>query len=292
VATSTWSSGALHDGDANFRVWGKELSDALQAFNSTPGLTMTGDTGQINWATVTRPSSATDAGYEVYYLNDSLHSTSPIYFKLYYGTHGSAANPRLRIEIGTGSNGSGTLTGLGSGTIYVVNISAAGSATAKSSYACVNTGFVGLGWKISAGFEGAFFICRSCDADGTPNSKAAVIVTRSSSTAATVRAFRYESTAAAYTADTTSGAALAVVPQSMTDSTVGANKQVFLCWMAVPDVRPVFGVAAVITTEFAAGATLSVAMVGTTARTYVGLAGVVASIANGNTAYGIAMLYE
>jgi len=71
MATDSWSSGNLHGSDADFRVWGKELSDKLQALGGSPSaLVKTADTGQINWVTVTRPGARKDAGYEVYYLHD------------------------------------------------------------------------------------------------------------------------------------------------------------------------------------------------------------------------------
>jgi len=274
MATSSWASNASHTSDAEFRTWGSELSTKLQAMSSTPGLVKTSDTGQINWVTVTRPGSNTDGGYEIYYLNDSLHATSPIYIKIYYGTNSSASAPRIKIEIGTGSNGSGTLTGLNSGTTYICTPNNALTST-LTSYLCVNTGFFGLAWKYSstAANGGGFLICRTCDTDGTPNSKGALLITRNStggSTPATSVAIRYESTASVISSDT--NGTICLVPQQLATTTLpNGNKQAFLAWGVFPDVRPIFGCGCAATADVAAATTLSVALVGSSARTYIAL---------------------
>lgn len=97
--------------DAAFRAWGSGCSTALQAC----GLTLTSDTGMINWTTVTKPTATnTKAGYEVYKFADSLQSTKPVYIRFDYGSAGqtSGNGPCIWATVGTGSNGSGTITGL------------------------------------------------------------------------------------------------------------------------------------------------------------------------------------
>lgn len=289
MATSSWTTAAIQDTDANFRIWGKELSDKLQAMSSTPGLVKTGDTGQIDWTTVTRAAVNSDAGYEVYYLNDSLHGTGPIYFKIYYGAGSNVAFFRIRVEVGTGSNGSGTITGT-IASVRTITASNAGSATTYASYLCVNTGFVGLLWKTAANFQCGFTICRSCDSDGTPNIKAAHVVWSSSTTPCIHQTLRFESVAAAQTAD--SNGYVSVVPGYASSSAVGADYQVYLCWMNAPDVRPIFGLACVINADYPQGTTFSCALVGTTARTYLAAGTCLRSPANGSSSYGLAMLYE
>jgi hypothetical protein len=95
--------------DANFRSWGSGISTAI----ATLGLVQTADTGQINWASVTTPAQNVFAGYEIWKnSNDSLFATLPIYFKIEYGTSNAAnAGPNVRVQCGTGSNGTGSLTG-------------------------------------------------------------------------------------------------------------------------------------------------------------------------------------
>lgn len=89
-----------------FRAWGKKISDGLQEI----GLTKTEDTGQIDWETVELPEEDEDAGYEVYRFNDELQATRPIFFKLIYG-RGDEEEPKLTMQVGNASNGSGELEG-------------------------------------------------------------------------------------------------------------------------------------------------------------------------------------
>jgi hypothetical protein len=94
--------------DAEFRAWGKDMSDALTAV----GIPKTGDTGQIDWTTVTRPGTTnTSAGYEIRYLNDSMHGTAPVYIKLEWGTSTVTTTPAVWISTGSITNGAGTLSG-------------------------------------------------------------------------------------------------------------------------------------------------------------------------------------
>lgn len=123
MANATFTLDSFTNSDATFRAWGSAISAQFAAI----GYVQTSDTGQINWTTVTDPGASTDAGYEVWRFNDSLQGSAPIFFKLYYGTGTTTNGPRLRVEVGTASNGSGTLSGTGSGTVHtVVNLAASG----------------------------------------------------------------------------------------------------------------------------------------------------------------------
>jgi hypothetical protein len=95
--------------DANFRTWGSYLAARFLAV----GLVQTADTGQINWTTVTAPVSiSTYQGYEIWRFDDTLQATAPVYFKIQYGSGNvSANNPATSIVFGTGSDGTGNLTG-------------------------------------------------------------------------------------------------------------------------------------------------------------------------------------
>jgi hypothetical protein len=91
--------------DANFRAWAKFIADALLAF----GWTRAADTGQIDWATVARPTAAnTPQGFEVWRSGDAL---TQMFLKVEYGSGSNALHPGLWLTLGTGSNGSGTITG-------------------------------------------------------------------------------------------------------------------------------------------------------------------------------------
>lgn len=96
--------------DAEFRTWGQALSTALQAGSGGQGLVKTADTGQINWTTATWPAvNNTSAGYEIYRFDDNLQGTAPVFIKFEYG-RGDGQFNTIWFTIGTGTNGTGTLT--------------------------------------------------------------------------------------------------------------------------------------------------------------------------------------
>lgn len=95
--------------DAEFREWAQAVHDALVAV----GMTQTADTGQINLATVAKPTgTGTYMGYEVFRFSDALQATKPVYIRVEYGSaQGSATRPGVAVTVGTGTNGAGTITG-------------------------------------------------------------------------------------------------------------------------------------------------------------------------------------
>lgn len=109
MATDTRNFSNIISDDATFRTWGSSIAAALAAC----GLVKTADTGQIDWATVLKPSAVTTAaGYEIYRFNDTLQATRPVYLKVEYGTASIAATrTALWLTVGTGTNGAGTITG-------------------------------------------------------------------------------------------------------------------------------------------------------------------------------------
>lgn len=94
-----------------FRAWVKRWHEAFEAC----GLAQTTDTGQINLATVEAPAAAnTFMGYSIWKFNDAEASEKPVFIKFEWGSGASVAErPRIGALVGTGSNGSGTLTGSG-----------------------------------------------------------------------------------------------------------------------------------------------------------------------------------
>ena len=104
----TYSTGyatqAIAD-DATFRIRGKWYSDRLTDI----GWAKTAATGQIDWATVSKPGAAnTVAGYEIRKSNDGK---TDIYVKIEYGSGSAATNLGFWITAGVGSDGAATITG-------------------------------------------------------------------------------------------------------------------------------------------------------------------------------------
>jgi hypothetical protein len=100
--------------DAAFRVLGLLISNALD----TIGLIKTADTGQIDWATVTKPATyPLMAGYEIRQLPaGTLQTDNPVIVKISYGTGASATLFGMTFQFGHTTNGAGAFTGTASGT--------------------------------------------------------------------------------------------------------------------------------------------------------------------------------
>lgn len=295
MTTQSWSTRVRHDTDATFREWGLELKTKLIA----AGLTNTADTGQIDWTTVLRPGAGTNAGYEIYRFNDAMQGTAPIFIRIDYGTHTVATAPRMQITVGTATNGAGTLSGTALTTARSIhNSSTQVTDTLRNSYVCYAAGFLGISWKVGASSTEAFFaVCRTCDSSGTPDATGAMVVWGfgSTSTVTATQALRFAATAAAYTARTAVGeTALGLSPQNPASSLVGSDPQVFLGWTITPRASPLFGLCGCLDTEVIAGNTFSVALVGSTPRTYIALSGTAGPFGPVSTATGpkYAMLWE
>lgn len=145
---------------ANFKSWAQFISN----FFSSAGWTQTADTGQVNWSTIASvPSSA--YVYEVWKAADTQASTTPIYTKVEYGF--SATSPQIRVTVGTGSNGSGTITGATMGP-YQVNGGLANQG--GTTYPCYASGDAGeirfMMWQSNGSVESLFGIERSKDSSG------------------------------------------------------------------------------------------------------------------------------
>lgn len=166
---STYSQGRANGqttDDATFRTWGKFISDSLES----GGWLKTADTGQINWATVTRAAVNTAAGYEIR-TSPTKVGYEQVYLKIEYGSGSSANYPTVWLTLGYASNGAGTLTGVLSTRQPAAGVSAA-------NYACTDRVSAGddwfaIGWSIPAagyGTSGPVFCAveRLNDADGNP----------------------------------------------------------------------------------------------------------------------------
>jgi hypothetical protein len=132
-------------------------------------MTKTGDTGQLAPATTTTYA----AGYEIFAFNDALATAFPIYLKVAYTI---ATNAYLTVQVGTGSNGAGALTGVLA--TLATGVSVSGSAPTRYWYGSSDGTYLSLVHNLQpAGTSaaatpdslGAIIIERTRDADGTPN---------------------------------------------------------------------------------------------------------------------------
>lgn len=160
--------------DTNYRLWGGGINSML----TNLGFVQTNDTGQVNWTTATATGSAASYWhYEVWRFNDSLQATAPIVFKTLYGKGNNTSTALFGIDVGTGSNGSGVITGFGSSSVYNVFWGHINSDSGYKSHlgSSDNSGLT-LVHGIDAstpGHKGFLVLDRTRNADGTPNNSGA-----------------------------------------------------------------------------------------------------------------------
>jgi hypothetical protein len=160
MATNTANLVADNSSLANFKSWAQFISN----FFATAGWTQTTDTGQVNWGTIASVPSSTYV-YEIWKAADSQASTTPIYVKMEYGF--SATLVGIRVTTGTGSNGSGTLTGAIMGPYTGAGTPANQGGTTYPCYASGDSGDIRfMMWQSNATVESIFGIERSKDSSG------------------------------------------------------------------------------------------------------------------------------
>lgn len=111
MATSTQTITTSTSSDTVYRETVTNLKAGIEA----AGLVQTSDTGQIsNLSTLTRPSANTQSGYFMFRFDDALQSGAgslPCFLKIEPGVGNSQTAFQFYYTIGTGTNGSGTITG-------------------------------------------------------------------------------------------------------------------------------------------------------------------------------------
>jgi hypothetical protein len=100
--TAAYTDIRIND-NTRFRTQGQFFSDSFES----AGWTKQGDSGQIDWASVSAPGAAnTSQGYEI-----RSASGSGIYLKIEYGSGGATYSKGFWLTIGTGTDSAGTITG-------------------------------------------------------------------------------------------------------------------------------------------------------------------------------------
>lgn len=266
-----------HSSDAGFRAW-VELAEEMLA---DAGLVRTSDAGQINPASATRPGTNTVAGYAIWRFNDLLQGVAPVFLKVSYGTSSSATLPSITVQVGSGSDGTGGLTGevsseyrnarngvspLPSLCFSVAN--AWGASLVLGTVAGATTGFgVGFG----------FAVHRTVDAAGVPTADGVMLNINAASGASGAGEGYVEfiQRVPVVSIRTMRGGDICHLPFGLADYFVGASPQIFPVWCALPKVRPMaFMAVAPSASAPGAGQSFGMAIVGAQQRTYMSVGSV------------------
>ncbi len=258
--------------DAKYRSWVTTVHNAM----SVAGFVQTGDTGQINPATVAKPTATnTLAGYEVWRFADALQSTAPIFMKLsFYSSNVASGNgPSLYLTVGTGSDGAGNITGVNTGLLASGSGSTAPSNTASPILACHTAGYgmILAGGLVQSSFPtnaGFFVVARTCGTDGTLTGQGAVIYRQSGSgnVLATVHGLSFATGAVLSERSPVAGVVTGNAAMTTGNAVPMAKNYANLGYPV-----PSYGVLSYRSADVAAGSTFSTAVWGGTAHTYYAL---------------------
>lgn len=151
------------------------------------GFTRTGDSGQTDASLLTTPGAInTYPTYQIWKSNDGGSGLNDFYFKLEPGSGGAINTPAIRLSVGWGSNGSGTLTGNLSDVGTMVCVSSSTTPVdchifAKDGNACVMNPFA-----TSSGHGLFFSLARVRNVDGSLSDRVFVYGRQSSGSAQTL----------------------------------------------------------------------------------------------------------
>lgn len=250
MAKRIYSTAIETASDAGFQAWTTELYNELVA----AGLVQTSDTGQLNVpVSASVPGNNTAAGYWVFRFDDALQGSAPIYLKIEVGLATNNQRPGIWVTVGTGSNGSGTITGTVVSRRAIVNSTEnlASTSTPYPTYINHEEGFFGFCFKIGSASGGRawLFVCRTVDDLGAPTADGYAVfaqnVTASDGFAAFGKWGGYSAsdTAKAWTS----------VPGVLSSSAVGSDYQAFKVYGAFPEVRIVPQLVVVLNSELSLG---------------------------------------
>lgn len=280
MTTATTVTAISQTSDANFRTWVAEVITNLLAI----GLTQTGDTGQINTTTVTRAAvNQTAAGYVVFRFNDTLQSTAPIFFKLEFGSGATQpTDPAMWITVGTGSNGTGTITGVTSGRCPAgFNITPLSLINPYVSRFCYGAGASqGIAWmcfKQNSGAatgapQGFFVIARSTNSAGACTADGYLLLTNGAAGANGVLNSLQTATCYSYNTGTLSNTSTSWTynPYGQLSTNLNGNLQLFPVWHLQPTVSVLATMATALIADVPNGVQVSgQALVGATTHTFI-----------------------
>lgn len=289
MTTSLSTSVVDQSTDAGFRAWIVEWSAKL----ATVGLVQTADTGQINPVTVTRALANTAAGYEIWRFADSS-----FYIKFEYGS-GAANNwPQMWSTMGTGSNGTGTITGTTDArAIFTGQSPPVSLVTNYTSRWCHTADAFSASWKelgiAAAANMGYLVYGKSVGPSGAAITTGFARIRHGGISASpSKQCVRTVATAVAFN-DLISDFIVCGDPNTSSTASTGAQ-QAYQIPMNIPDVIPYSFACLVLLAEAARGATFVVNMVGSTNHTYIspGQISNVGPNAYTVSRYTIAMIWE
>lgn len=224
-----------------FRTWIAAYLEVLAG----AGVGRVVQAGQIDPLTATIPAASnTAAGYSLHYLDDSLHATAPVYFKIEYGRGAGAAVPMLWLTVGKGVDGSGNITGVLVARDFMLQY---GHSSSQTMVASAGEGYLaffpyatapGDPFAAISGMAGWLFLERFHDPSGAPTDAGVVVASNTAGSGAgltSVIGFPLVRTVTYGAAQATISAPPVLIPSSVNGVTMGASAS-----LAQGGIGPVF----------------------------------------------------
>lgn len=185
TATLTTSSTIT---DSEFRALIQFIANTLES----GGVTKTADTGQIDPLTATFPgTNSTSAGYEIREFTDALAGTDPVVMRIDYRRGVVTNRSELGITLGTGSDGSGNITGV---EMAAVNFELNNSTQSAACHISAETNRFSILFHASGSVNGSRLgIERTLDTNGNVTN-AGLLVQHAASNSYTQRFINYQGT--------------------------------------------------------------------------------------------------
>jgi hypothetical protein len=268
MTTAQWQTRIDVSTDAHFRAWGVAFDAALTSL----GLVKTSDTGQVDWNTATWTANVVN-GYEVWRFNDALQATAPIFLKFrFYRSGFGGVPPMLFVTVGTGSNGSGTLTGTTTAEVSASN-NQNPATTYAVHYASMVNGKFSLAMAPASGSNETFLLVhRTNDSAGDPTATGCIIVYRGNVTNALAWITCINFVTPAVTQTQVQGYN-AIQLGNLAATAIGTNYRGSILVGAYPQALPHIGVVGYIEGMYAQGATFKATPFGATEHTYIAMQG-------------------
>lgn len=234
-ANYSWPSHGIGPTTAQITGWLTAIRDGLTG----AGLVQTSDTGQADPAAPPAwGANETDVGYMMFRFNDAAQATDPVFLRVSFGRGISTSRPRLRFQIGQGTNGSGTLTG----TVSTVQYPSCGNAhdgtTTLQTYVCFKDG--ALSWIDMRGYTNSYTCARWISIERTRDTNYALdglgismIFSSADGRTALGQSVRWLNNATVFNTQP-----FCIVPHLPTDtSLLNGDKRLYPHWYNLPDIK-------------------------------------------------------
>ena len=214
-----------------------------------------------------KPNVATYGGYEMFRFSDPLQSSKPVFLKVEYGTANSQERPQIRVSVGNGTNGAGTLT-LQYASSLASQVSGTPSLLPQTTWVCYKDGAFTLAWGQKVPVTTPNLVCgveRARDAAGDSTDDGLVLVTNANAGSPNFPTFYHWS----YETGALVGSGTLCLTPHAANSALSSVVNIYNYFTFTPNLRNLLAWFCYKNSEIPAFSEVDIALLGSTARHYV-----------------------